>query len=81
MSAGVEVSLAFDAIQIRIGGMLHAHVVRSKMLGMTSWRRGESSNYAVEFVMEGGNILLEYDSVAKFRDVLDGIERILGHAE
>jgi hypothetical protein len=81
MADPISVGLTFDAIQIRIGGLLHAHIVRSKMLGMTAWRRGESSNYAVEFAMMGGNVLLEYDSAAKFEAVLQGVERVLGYEE
>lgn len=72
----ITVELAFDAIKIRFGGVLHAHIVRSKLLGLQSWHYG-SKNYYIEYAMTDGFILCEYDDLEKFNFILSKLDGLL----
>lgn len=72
----IRVELHFDAIKIYFGNLLHAYILRSKLLGIQSWRAGEN-NYFIEYTLNGNNLLTEYDDLEKFQAVLKGLEEIL----
>lgn len=66
----------FDSIKIRFGGVLHAHITKSKLLGVQSWRYGPKK-FSIEYVMVGGSILTEYDSEQKWKTILHELDKIL----
>lgn len=55
---------------------MHLRIKRSKLLGIQSWRHGEN-NYFIEFTMEGGVITSDYDVEAKWKTILNGLDKIL----
>lgn len=73
----IAVTLAFDRIKVLFGGTIHLSLRRSKLLGLQSWRYGES-NYFIEFTMAGGGVITsEYDDVEKWKVILAGLDSIL----
>lgn len=72
----IEVRSRFDAIEVRFNDVLHAWIVRSKLIGVQSWRRGEQ-NYFIEFTCADGTILCEYDDPSKWKTILDQLSIVL----
>lgn len=71
-----EVDFAFDAIRVKYGGVIHLRLRRSALLGIQSWKRGQS-NYFIEFTMVGGVITSEYDDAEKWKMILAKLDEIL----
>ncbi len=72
----ITVELGHDAIVIRFHGLIHLHLRRSKYIGFQSWMQGEK-NYLIEYSMDGGSVLCEYDSREKWETIIRGLERVL----
>jgi hypothetical protein len=74
-ASGIRVTIDYYSIRVHIDGLLHVYVLRSKLLGISSWKDG--GTYSLEFARAGGSILCEYDSAEKFRAVMGGLEGVL----
>lgn len=72
-----EVSVTFDALVIKAGGVLHLHLQRSKLIGVHSWIMGERKQFFIEYTLTGGAIVCDYDSREKWQSILDQLERLL----
>lgn len=70
------VSLAFDRVVVKFGDAVHVSFYRSKLLGYQTWKYGDK-NYFIEYTLEGGDILCEYDDEQKWRAVIAGLEQVL----
>jgi hypothetical protein len=76
--AEITSELGYDRIKIKFGGVLHLLIVRSKFVGMQSWRLEREGNYVVEYTMiDGTKITCEYDSPEKWRSVLAEMDKWL----
>lgn len=72
----VAVELGFGAIKVRFGGALHMRIDRERLLGVHSWRNGDRK-FTIEYTLVGGVVLGEYDEEAKWKAILDGLDKIL----
>lgn len=72
----MRVETRFGRIVIYFGDTLHVSIARDKLLGVQSWRL-DDRNYRIEYTMDGGAILSEYDDRAKWEFVLKGLEPFL----
>lgn len=72
----IDVCLGYDCIEVRFDGFRHLRVSRSKLLGIQSWRNGPKY-FCIEFTLEGGVVLCEYDSEEKWKSILDGLDKLL----
>lgn len=70
----IDVSPEFEGIAIRIGGVLHLWLDRTKLLGVTSWVMTGRRQFFIEFVMVGGTITTDYDTREKWETILRGLE-------
>lgn len=73
----IEVTPEFEAIAIRIGGVLHLWIDRTKLLGIGSWVMTGRKQFFIEFVMEGGTVTTDYDTREKWETILNGVEAVL----
>jgi hypothetical protein len=71
-----RVVVDYYGIRIYFGAVLHLHVKRSKLLGVQSWRDGET-NYSIEFVLNGGSVRAEYDDRATWETILKALDEVL----
>jgi hypothetical protein len=72
----ISVTADFYAIRVHIGGALHVHVDRAKLLGVHSWRDSEH-DHSIEFVMKGGSMVTEYTDRKRWAAILKGLEKVL----
>ena len=77
MAADIKVEVRYDAVQVLIDGVLHLHVIRSKLLGVQSWVREAEGAYVIEFAMQGGSMESDYDTKEKWLAVLAGLSKAL----
>lgn len=77
MTVRIEVTPEFEAIAVRLNGVLHLWIDRTKFLGLSSWIIEGRCQFFIEVVMEGGNITTDYDTREKWETVLAGIQSIL----
>lgn len=73
----IEVAPEFESIVIRIGGVLHLWIDRQRLLAVQSWVKTGRRQFFIEFVMEGGTVTSDYDSIAKWEAILAGMESVL----
>ncbi len=72
----IEVIKCFDAIKIKINGLLHCWVYLPKFLGMQSWYDG-TSKWCIEFTMEDNVIICEYDTIDMWSLILRELDKII----
>lgn len=78
MTPSIEVAPEFEAIVVRIGGVLHLWIDRTKLLGVQSWVKVGKRQFYIEFSMEGGaTILADYDTREKWETILSGLQSVL----
>jgi len=73
----IEVTPEFEAIAIRIGGVLHAWIDRKRLLGVTSWIMDGRKQFFIEFVMEGHSFTVDYDTREKWEAILAKLDDVL----
>lgn len=73
----IEVTPEFEAIAIRVGGVLHLWIDRTKLLGVTSWIMAGRRQFFIEFAMQGGNVTTDYDTRDKWEAILKQIDAML----
>jgi hypothetical protein len=72
----ITVDLAYDAIRVKFGGVMHLNIKRSALLGIQSWRHG-ANNYFIEFTLSGGGVTSDYDDETKWKTIINGLEKVL----
>lgn len=77
MAAEIAVEVKFDSIRVTVGGVLHLHVTRSKLLGVQSWVKTEEARFFIEYTMVGGAICCDYDTREKWTSILEQLARVL----
>lgn len=73
----IEVTAEFEAVVVRIGGVLHIWLDRRKLLGISSWVMTGRRQYFIEFIMDGNTITTDYDSQEKWESILNQVESVL----
>jgi len=74
--AEITVDTAYDAIIVKINGIMHLKVQRSRLLGIQSWMFGDQ-NCTIELTMEKEDkIVAEYDDMEMWKAILAGLEKI-----
>lgn len=73
----IEVTPEFEAIAVRINGVLHLYIDRTKLLAVSSWVKTGRRQFFIEIVMAGGNVTTDYDTREKWTQILNGIEKVL----
>jgi hypothetical protein len=76
MTVPIAVTADFYAVRIHIGGVLHLHIDRSKLLGFHSWC-DHFASYSIEYTLKGGSMVTEYTDRDKWTAVLKGLEEVL----
>lgn len=71
----IRVEKNFYALRVYFDDVLHVHINARKLLAVDSWKDGQS--YWVEFTLNGGKVLTEYDDQAKWLEVMQGLESVL----
>lgn len=71
----IEVEAMFDGIKIRFNGILHLYIHRPKFLGLQTWIH--EAKYCIEYTMEEGVILCEYDKREYFQTILAALDKVL----
>lgn len=73
-----EISVDNNIIKIHIDEMLHLAIKQSELIGIQSWVKGDGSGtYCIEFSTRTRNILAEYSTIDKWKNVLrflDGVD-------
>jgi hypothetical protein len=72
----MRVTSDFYRLRIWCGNVLHLSIDNSRLLGFQAWQDGPSG-FRVEFVLAGGTLTTEYDSLEKWLAVLRGLEEVL----
>jgi hypothetical protein len=73
----IEVTPEFEAIVIRIGGIMHLWIDRTKLLGVQSWVKTGRRQFFIEFAMESGCITSDYDTREKWEAILSQLQSVL----
>lgn len=73
----IEVTPEFEAIAIRIGGVLHLWIDRTKLLGVQSWIMDGRKQFFIEYLMEGGSFTADYDTREKWETILSKLDDAL----
>jgi hypothetical protein len=72
----IEVEISFFHLKIKFNGLVHLHINRSDFLGYQSWIDGPK--YCIEFTMKNNSVILcEYDTMEKFRTILEQLDERL----
>lgn len=71
----IRLSVQLDALRIYFDDCLHVHLRRSKLLAIHAWR-WSSTDCSIEWVMHGNTLVTEYDDEAKWRAILQELDRI-----
>lgn len=77
MTPTIEVTPEFEAVAIRIGGVLHLWLDRKKLLGVTSWIMDGRKQFCIEYIMEGGSVTADYDTREKWETILAKLDDVL----
>jgi hypothetical protein len=81
MKQAAEVLLGYKALTVRIEGLPHVIVLRSELLGASSWIDGRPHHtYCIELLLRGGVMRLEYDRRELWEAVLKGLDAALAGA-
>jgi hypothetical protein len=72
----IRVVATYYAFKVMIGDLCHVRLDRQRFVGFQSWREGPC-RFCIEYTLQGGDILTEYDTIEKWRAVLCGLEKVL----
>lgn len=74
----ITVEMIFNALKIRFDDVTHLRVDATKLIGHQAWREGYGNRkFVIEYTTTGGQIVCEYDSEEKWREILMGLDRVL----
>ncbi len=63
-----------NAIKLYINGFLHVSIKRSRLIGVQSWEM--DGMYFVEYTINGGSVLSEYNKIGKWKKVLELLDSL-----
>lgn len=75
MDFNVEVKLDYDNIKVKINNLTHVSILRNEYVGYSSWIENEC--YNIEYVTKTNTILTEYNSIEKWKLVLNKLDEKL----
>jgi hypothetical protein len=74
----ITVEMSFNALKVRFGGVTHLRIDATKLIGHQSWREGYGNRkFVIEYTTTAGQIVSEYDTEDKWREILAGLDRVL----
>lgn len=74
----ITVEVKFNSIRILFGELIHLRIDATKLLGYQSWREGYGSKkFVIEYTLQGGQIVCEYDAEDKWKEILIGLDKVL----
>lgn len=71
----IKVTTTYDSIRVYFGETLHLCLSRPRLVGFQSWREDETK-FCIEYLLDGGSILCEYDSEEKWMSILSQLEKL-----
>lgn len=71
-----EVSVSYESIKIRFGGILHLHLQRP-IFAVQSWVQERQGKFTIEYTTAGGAVQSEYDDRDKWLAILVALDKIL----
>ncbi len=71
-----EVTVEYESIKIRFGGMLHLHLQRP-VYAVQSWVQERQSKYTIQYTTAGGDVTSEYDDKEKWGAILTELDKVL----
>lgn len=74
--ADIAVTAVFEAIEVRINGVLHLRVSRP-ILAVQSWMQNRRSKFIIQYTLVGGEVTSEYDHQEHWLAILAGLEKTL----
>lgn len=72
----IDVRVEYDALRIFFG-VMHLHLIRSKLLGVQAWMRAPEGKFVIEYTVDGGTVTCDYDSREKWEAILDDLAKVL----
>lgn len=74
----ITVKMQFNALKIYFGDLTHLRIDATKLVGYQSWREGYGNRkWVIEYTVEGGKIVTEYDTEDKWKIILAGLDDTL----
>lgn len=77
MAAEIKVVRHFDGLRILINGVLHLDLTRTKLLAVHSWVNGREQRFFIEYTMQGGTVVCDYDTRDKWLSILNQLAELL----
>lgn len=72
----IEVTPEFEAIAVRLNGVLHLWL-QTPVLAVQSWIMRGRRQYFIEFTLVGGTVTTDYDTREKWEAILRGLQNVL----
>ncbi len=72
----VTSKIGHASARIYINDTLHLHIVRERFLGLSSWLFEREGMYYIEIVLDGGNVMVDYDRADLWKLVLAELAKI-----
>lgn len=70
--------MKFNALRILFGNVVHLRLNAQNLLGYQSWREGYGNKkFVIEYTLVGGQIICEYDTEDKWKEILAGLDKVL----
>lgn len=74
----ITVEMFFNSLKVQFGGVTHLRIDATKLIGHQSWREGYGNRkFVIEYTTTGGQIVCEYDTEAKWLEILAGLDKAL----
>ena len=74
----ISVEMSFNALKVRFGDITHLRIDATKLIGHHAWREGYGNRkFVIEYTTTGGQIVCEYDTEEKWREILTGLDKAL----
>ena len=71
-----EVSVSYESIKIRFGGVLHLHLQRP-IYAVQSWVQERQAKFTIQYTTAAGDVTSEYDEKEKWLAILAGLDKAL----
>lgn len=74
----ITVEMSFNCLKVRFGDVTHLRIDVTKLIGHQSWREGYGNRkFVIEYTTTAGQIVCEYDTEEKWREILRGLDLAL----
>jgi hypothetical protein len=75
--AKVEVLAEFEAIVVRINGLLAIYLERHRLRAIQSWIMDSGKQFFIQFHMSDGDFTVDYHSEELWKEILRGLDNVL----